>query len=309
MLNGSEKSLSFAQLVEFGSVDDAKEFILEKEIESVIRKSHAEQFEWMEKKFGIPLKKGLAIWPDFIELTERRNLFVHTDGVVSDQYMKVCREHNASIDGIRIGDELIVTPKYFDNSYNVIFEIAFKLAHVLWRKFMPEELEEADSNLIAIGYDTLHEENYKLTAMIFDFASQTLKKYFSESNRRIMVVNQAQAYKWSGNDNKAREIVAREDWSATSGKFRLAEAVILENYEKAYDIMQEIGLNHNEIGKSEYRDWPLFKEIRKENRFVELFEQIFSEPYNKVEPENLSLPEDLEPETIGEIQSDNTNCN
>ncbi len=308
MLNASEKSISFSQLVRFGSVEDAKEFILEKEIESVIRKSHAEQFEWMESKFDMPLRKGLAIWPEFIEVTERRNLFVHTDGVVSDQYLKVCREHNASIDGISIGEELAVTPEYFDKSYNVIFEIAFKLAHVLRRKFLPDELEEADSNLIATGYDALHDENYRLAAMIFDFATQTLKKYFSDCDRRIMVVNQAQAYKWSGNDKKAREIVAREDWSATSGRFRLAEAVILENYENAYDIMQEIGVNYNEIGKSEYREWPLFKEIRKENRFVELFEQIFGEPYNKVEPENLSLPEDLEPETIGEIQSDNANC-
>ena len=56
------------------------------------------------------------------------------------------------------------------------------------------------------------------------------------------------------------------------------------------------------------REWPLFNEIRKEKRFVELFEQIFGEPYNKVEPEDLSLPEDLEPETIGEIQLDNANC-
>lgn len=308
MLNASEKSLSFAQLVEFGSVEDAKEFILEKEIESVIRKSHAEQYEWMERKFGIPLRKGLAIWPDFIELTERRNLFVHTDGVVSDQYLRVCREHNVSIDGKRIGDELIVAPKYFYNSYNVIFEIAFKLAHVLWRKFLPDELEEADSNLIAIGYDTLHEEKYRLTAIIFDFASQTLKKYSSEKDRRIMVVNQALAYKWSGNDKRAREIIAGEDWSATSGRFRLAEAVILENYKQAYDIMQEIGKNYLEVGLYDYREWPLFKEIRKENKFLELFEEIFGEPYIKVEPENLSLPEDLEPETIGEIQSDNANC-
>lgn len=308
MLNASEKSLSFAQLVEFGSVEDAKEFILEKEIESVIRKSHAEQFEWMERKFGLSLRKGLAIWPDFIELTERRNLFVHTDGVVSDQYLKVCREHNATIDGKRIGDELKVTPRYFLNSYNVIFEIAFKLAHVLWRKFVPDDLEKADNNLIDIGYDALYDENYRLTRMIFDFASQTFKKCSSEESRRVMVVNQALAYKWGGNDTKAREIVAQEDWSATRGKFRLAEAVILENFEKAFDIMQEIGKNYNEVGEGNYREWPLFKEIRKEKRFVELFEQIFGEPFNKVEPEDLSLPKDLEPETIAEFQSDDANC-
>jgi len=308
MLNASEKSLSFAQLVEFGSVEDAKEFILEKEIETVIRKSHAEQFDWMERKFDISLRKGLDVWPSFIELTERRNLFVHTDGIVSDQYLKVCREHRASINEIKKGDELDVSPEYFFVAYEVIFEIAFKLAHVLWRKFMPDELMKADSNLIDIGYDTLHDENYKQTALIFDFATQTLKKYSSEYDRLIMVVNRALAYKWGGNDKKARGIITQEDWSATSGRFRLAEAVILENYELAYDIMQEIGQNFHEVGLYDYREWPLFKEIRKENKFLELIEKIFGEPYNKVEPENLNLPGDLESETMAEFQSDNANC-
>ena len=123
-----------------------------------------------------------------------------------------------------------------------------------------------------------------------------------------MVVNRALAYKWGGNDKKARGIITQEDWSATSGRFRLAEAVILENYELAYDIMQEIGQNFHEVGLYDYREWPLFKEIRKENKFLELIEKIFGEPYNKVEPENLNLPGDLESETMAEFQSDNANC-
>lgn len=93
LLSSSEKNLSFKDLVGLGSIDAAREFIIEKEIKSVIRLSHSDQIAWLEKKLSIPLTKELKIWPAFIELCERRNIFTHTNGVVSSQYCRVCREH------------------------------------------------------------------------------------------------------------------------------------------------------------------------------------------------------------------------
>jgi len=308
MLNASERNLTFAQLVEFGSIDDAKEYILEKEIESILRKSHAEQFQILESKFDMPLRKGLNIWPTFIEITERRNLFVHTGGIVSSQYLKVCQEHNVPIKEIKVGDELTVNPKYFENAYNAVFEIGFKLAHVLWRKFIPDELGAADGNLIDIGFDALYSENYELTKMIFDFAAQTLKKYSREESRRIMIVNRSLAYKWSGDDKRAREMISQEDWSATRARFRLAEAVILENYDDAYEIMREIGKNRNEVAIEDYRTWPLFKAFKKTDGFQEVFKEIFDESYNKVEQPSIELPKELVSETESTLAQKGDEC-
>lgn len=70
-LSASDKNITFSELVEFGSVEDAREYMIEKEVETVLRKSHSEQFDWLENKFGLPLRKDLSIWPNFIEITER----------------------------------------------------------------------------------------------------------------------------------------------------------------------------------------------------------------------------------------------
>jgi hypothetical protein len=93
ILSSSEKNISFKELVAIGSVEAARDVVIEKEVESVIRCSHAEQIEWLEKKLNMTLRKDLKIWSDFIELCERRNLFTHTDGVVSSQYLKTCANH------------------------------------------------------------------------------------------------------------------------------------------------------------------------------------------------------------------------
>lgn len=306
MLNSSEKPLTLAQLVEFGSVESAKDFVLEKEVESVLRKSHAEQFQWMETKFEMPLRKGLDVWTRFVELTERRNLFVHTDGVISSQYIKVCKEHGVAWSKeVEVGNQLDVTPEYFYDAVNIMFEIGVKLAHVLWRKFKIEDLEEADDNLINTAYEPLKAGNYELAKNLFTFGADTLKKHFNHENRRIFVVNKALAYKWGGDDKKARNIISAEDWSDTRDKFRLAEAVILEKYSKAYQIMREIGNSQKEIRKDEYKTWSLFKEIRNETEFQKTYEDIFGEPLNKIEIEEIHEHENME-SAISVLETEDT---
>lgn len=148
LLNSSERNLSFSQLVRFNSIEEAREHIIEKEVETVLRKSHAEQFAWMETKYDISLRKGLDIWPDFIEITERRNLFVHTNGLISSQYLNVCSDHGVELErDAKVGTELDLPPAYLRHAFNVLFEISVKLAHVLWRKFQPNDREKADVSL------------------------------------------------------------------------------------------------------------------------------------------------------------------
>jgi hypothetical protein len=148
ILNQSDKIISFSELVGFGSVEAARDHVIEKEIESVLRKSHAEQFEWLEASFKIKLREGLTVWPEFIEITERRNLFVHTGGQVSAQYLKMCRPHGVANNADARGKQLSVTPAYFHRAYEVIFEIGVKLAHVLWRKLKPQDRKAADGDLV-----------------------------------------------------------------------------------------------------------------------------------------------------------------
>jgi hypothetical protein len=97
-LDSSASTLTFSQLTRFGSIENATEYIIDKEIESVLRKSHAEQFDWLENKFGLTLRAGLDVWPTFVEVTERRNLFVHSNGIVSHQYLEVCRRHGSALE-------------------------------------------------------------------------------------------------------------------------------------------------------------------------------------------------------------------
>lgn len=279
MLNSIDKSMSLAEIMQHNSIDEVKETIIEKEIETVLRKSHTEQFVWLENKLSIPLRKDLNIWADFIELTERRNLFVHCDGIVNSQYLNVCKKNKVSFDTeVKIGDELIISPEYFKKAISCIFEMGVKLAQVLWRKLCPNDIDEADRILNEICYELILKEKYSLAINLLDFATSVIKKHASEENRLVFIVNKAQAYKWNGNAKKCVDIVNKIDWSAYKHEYQLASYVLLDDYKKAADIVRIIGTN-GYIGKNEYLEWPLFKEFRKSKEFLKAYKDVFNEDF------------------------------
>lgn len=282
LLNSSERKITFEALAGFKSIEEAKEHILEKEIESILRSSHAEQFKWMEKVYEVTLTTDLAIWPAFVELTERRNLFVHTDGVVSSQYLQVCRTHKCKVPEDTVEGTVLGVPQaYFESSVGCMYQIAIMLGHVLWRKLFPNERQRADSHLVKITYELIDSGRYDLAIKLLDFACTTIKKFSSEVYQLTLTVNRAQAYKWNGDKEKCDKIMKAVDWSAKGDLFKLGHQVLSEDWEKAGKTMRRIG-SDGPVGKHDYRDWPLFKEFRQQNVFGETYRDIFAEDFNKV---------------------------
>lgn len=278
LLNDSEKQLTFSNLVQFADIASAREFIIEKEIESVLRESHTFHFKWLEKKLDATLRKDLEIWSTFIELTERRNLYVHTDGVVSNQYLKNCNENNVQFKTEpKIGDTLEIDPDYFEKAFACIFELGIKLGQVMWRKLLPKDLKDADVNLLNISYELIQNNQYDLALTVLDFSDKYIKKFSSEDIKLRICFNRAQAYKWQGNTKKCEEIIKALDLSACSSVFKLAGQVLLDDFENAAKTMKLIGADSKDIEKNDYKEWPIFREFRKQKVFETTFQELYKE--------------------------------
>ena len=281
VLNSSEKKLTFSELLKFKDLESAREYIIEKEIESVMRESHTAQFDWLENKFNIKLRVNLPSWPKFIEITERRNLYVHCNGLISSQYLTVCAQNEVILGKeLKVGQRLVLNQEYFENAYHVLFEIGVKLANVLWRKLIPEEIENADIHLNEICYDLISVGDYELSATLLEFATSILKKH-SENVRKTFIINLAQAYKWMGNNSKTKEILGIEDWSACNNNFKLVKSVLLDDFDEVFEIMDIVG--KDEFMRIAYKEWPLFKELRKNQRFIDKYKIIFDEDFSVTE--------------------------
>jgi hypothetical protein len=288
LLNASDRTLTLKELQGFESIDAAREFIVEQEVETVIRKSHVEQFEWMENRFSVKLRAGLDVWPTFVEVTERRNLLVHSGGIISPHYLSVCRQHGANCEALgAVGTELTISRAYLISAYESLVEIGVKLAHVLWRKLArtPEEIADADNRLNLLCLDLMTEGRNGLARRLLDFSTCVLKKWSTEANRLLFVVNRAQACKWQNDEAACQKILKEEDWSAVGDKLSLGVAVLKGNLAEAVSLMRKTA-NLPDMPREAYRAWPIFKEFRRTPEFTIAYREIFREDFADVPEQN-----------------------
>lgn len=303
MIDASERAITFSELVKIKSVDAAREHIIESEIETFLRKSHIEHFEQLEKRLGMELRKGLVSWPVFVELTQRRNLFVHCDGVMSKQYMDVCSKHGVNLTGREPGKRLHLDAEYFNTSFECLYEIGVKLAHTIWRKLDPQSLENADSALNEVCFQLLDTERYGLAYQLLTFATQEQKKHSSAFNRRMLVINRAIAAKF-GQIACSPAPLDSEDWSDCGLPFALAVAILKDQHPEACALMREIGSSHKLVTRMAYDTWPLFRDFRDTAEFRATYKELFGTEFRMPTLKDSESVKETEPP---EASSDSTN--
>ncbi len=162
------------------------------------------------------------------------------------------------------------------------FEIASKLSHVLWRKIAPQQRDDADAHLAGqLIYSLVEQERYQLAALIGDFGAETFKQFASESHKKMLAINRAQAHKWLGNGKACDNILNTQDWSAAKDEFRVCVEALRDNVSEVVGLMKSLQ-QAKRPGKVGYREWPVFKEVRKTDNFQKAFEEIFGEPLHVV---------------------------
>jgi len=286
LIRSSEKELQIEDLFKYKSIDELKYHIVDKEVDSLLREEHFEQFKILERRITkvfnkeFTLTKGLPVLKEFIELTQRRNLFVHTNGMTTRQYVEIKKKWKFKTEcDSSLNQELLANPDYCYGAYEILYEIAVKLTHVLWRKFLPENREQADGNLNQIIFDLLNDNKYQLALTIADFGTDVIKHYSSEQVRKFIIINKAIAYKMLDKDDECKKVIAKEDWSI-GNEFKLAKAVLEDNYKNAIKIMLKVGANDELINKKAYKEWPLFGKFRKTKEFKHTYFELFNEKFS-----------------------------
>jgi hypothetical protein len=272
------REITLSEALKFDSLEGLKLSMLDKEIETLRRKGYIDQFTDLEKKFAIKLTR-FDKFPDFVECSQRRNLFTHCDGIVSRQYLDVCIENNYKFKKPpEIGDQLRIGGVYLFNTCSTVTEVAVMLGQTLWRKTNPDGLEEADSHLNSLIFDFLHMEEWDKAISLSKFALG-LPSNSGERVVRMFHVNYAIALKAKGEAKAAKSVMDKLDWSATAYEFKIAYEVLCDNFVEAKKTMLKIGANGDLITEMTYHDWPVFREFRETTEFFESYEEVFGYKY------------------------------
>ena len=282
-------ALTFEELGDFDNLDAARSFLMEKEIDSLLRESRIKQFDWIEQKVGVIFRKNDEIWANVLELEQRRHIFVHCDGRVTGEYLRICRSNYVSLPPtLNVGDTLLNLPEYFEHACCTALDAGIRIAQVIWRKLLPDD-PKADVQFLMFCYHRIVDEEYGVACRaLWAVFKESLFKLSTQDTEFRCLLNLAQTYKWDGHVDSCNEILTSRDFSATKPLFRLGKACLEEKWDDAFRLFEEVGPN-SDIKAEDYRNWPIFKQLRERPEFPAIFERVFGTALliaNTVEPTN-----------------------
>lgn len=242
LFKGIKREVPFSDILQYSSLQELQTKVLEDEIETFRRKSYVEQFEFLERTFGLSLTK-FQEWSAFVEFGQRRNLFTHCGGAISQQYLDICKANGVGIDNsLKAGDKVQLGGKYLIPCTEVMMEVGLMLGQTLWRKILPDEYELANKHLNDVLYQSLLLEHWNRAIIFGHFAqSEMIRKTSSDIDRKVATVNLAIALKFSGKNDDSLRLLSETDWSSALPELKLANAVLHDEFEAAAKIMLMIG--------------------------------------------------------------------
>jgi hypothetical protein len=279
-------------IIKSAEINSFKRTILNDYIDDFRGDSYSDQFKALEKLTEISTLTSFSNWPSFIEAAQRRNLFAHCGGIVTEQYLTNCRSAGVALPAdIKAGDTLALDDAYLSRLSRLIMEVSFKLAQTLWRKLLPGELSPADRHLNHVGYQALQLQEWEWAEMVGEFACG-LPRYSDEQNRLVALINRGIAAKQLGRTPETERLLGSVDWSAKTPEFKLAVAVLLDRYDEAAGIMRRIGKKGEILEEASYHTWPLFRDFRGSSQFMESYESVYGYAFvQELKPQTSRLEE------------------
>lgn len=263
----AEKSLKLSELRIFESIQEAERYLIDKEVDGIIREGLAKSTDFFQRQ-KVDLKAIQQEQEMLTEVFQRRNTFVHNNGVVDRDYLTKVDSAYIRSKRIQLNNRLRISPQYLQETIETVWLVGAFLTQQCWRKWEKTEHELADKFVSDFMYDTLIDERFGLiikAARIFS----DLK--ISEPFNTTITINHAIALRELGQHEKMNKLLKRI--KAATNLHKLAIYILYGQADKAFELLPSIVEEvEYDAERRRMRNWPLFKYLRNDSRFISAFE-------------------------------------
>lgn len=273
-LEKSERTIPLSKLANAESLGEVISEQIREEIYQFSRGSHTEQAEYIRRNFGINIIDDWKRWPDYIEIFERRNLVAHGEKYFNQRYISICEKNGHKGSDKLAGSEVKLSSSYLCQSLNVLIEFAVLFSFSLFRKFVKEKEEEAFTNLNDAVFKLIQKGHFLVADRLAAYALGLGKTKITEEVRLMLIVNRASAVRHDGRNEEAREILAKQDWSASSDLFQFCVAAVEGDTDKFISDLPKMKASQN-INTRALLTWPCFSFMREDEAAQEKMRELF----------------------------------
>lgn len=261
-----KKTLSFKDLKFIGSIEDARKYLIDEELDNIFRKGFNEWFDIIDNKFNITKEftKERKIIEEINELYLRRNLFVHTDGVVGDIYLKKC--DSQLVGDLQKGDNISASPDYILEKIKKLERIAWLMYYKYSQAKYHNKVDQLFTKLNGTIVSNLRRENDVIPELL-----QCMINNKKNDDEAIIVakINYFLYYKINGRLDEVSEELAKFNTNHYSNRYVMAKQIILGE-----NCVEEVQSFIDAIDDDEFfnsLEWPLFSIIKKEPEYKFIF--------------------------------------
>lgn len=275
IVGAKEKQFSLEELNSFDSVEDARDFLIEKTVETILRGSIEDWIEFLKSKLKLSMGYIKEHKKHLIEAIQRRNLLVHNGGIVNRIYVSNYPEELGPPP--EIGEKIDVSSEYLSETISTFERCFLLIAAELWKKIGKDDAKRGKI-FINLAYEHLLAERYDVAESLSLFSSND--KSLQEADQLYAKINYWIAKKFGDGFDAIRVDVENEDFSAKSRLFILAKNVLLDNFEDAHQDIEYLLEHDDDFSFEKVKTWPLFKEFREQGIYHDMLNQHTVTPVN-----------------------------
>lgn len=258
-----ERHFTLGELRRVGSIDSAAESLIETRAESIIRGNFDDWQRWFRRqRLDIDLARIPPGASTIREIIQRRHLFVHRGGLVSQEYIR-----QTGMMDLRVGAMIPTSPEYVADALDSLLVFGIVLGANIWTRLQPALSEGVGQIANLLTFDELV---LRRRWPFVRAACAALKELdIGSEARAVAQVNEWLSIRELEGVASMREEIMDWDPPVDRTSLRLAKAVLSEQADVAFDVIR-VGLREGTMRASIIRFWPLLDPLRSDPRWGEL---------------------------------------
>lgn len=263
-LSLDNKSMSYEELKDLGSIEDAKRHLIEREVQLLlISEGLKEKIKRITSELG-----QNAIPQDYFarlsKIIKIRNLIVHNEGKADKDYVKRFGDGK-----IQEGDILPVSKDELTQALSLVYFLGSILIQDTQINFSKGEQEGYGYVLNSAIHRMVKKRDFDHIRHAFDYAKSSK---MGDVNKKRIVINYCIALKQQERSlNNIEKVLNTEDWSTARGdkKFKMVLHAIRDEHALFYQELETL-TKHDQIDLLSLDTWAIFDFYKRQKRFKAL---------------------------------------
>lgn len=259
----SKKTLTFSEIRELGSIEDAEKYLIDVKIEEILRSSFEDWTNLLKGELKLNMGYLDSVKENLIEVYQRRNLYVHNGGEINSIYLS--KVDQSLIGDLKRGDRITLNKEYLDDAIRKLHLTFILIASELWKKLAPDDKDRGEI-LIDISFENLIESRWDIAEGISYFIMKDAK--METVDKAVAQVNYWLCKKRLGNFDEVKKEVDTADFSDRKNIFQLALFALREEVDEFFQLLPDT-LDSRQLNTERLESFPIFQEMRETDKYKE----------------------------------------